>query len=469
MMAGSRRLAEPGKLGLPVALVLLAFCLLASLGCSSAPLAVSGSGDPGPLAEPRELAAHGALSLSPSQVPAPDLTDGLSVGEAVSLSLARSWDLRAQEARRHEAEGEAESASTWSNPELRSQRLEILRPFGSDEDDKERPWYDGLDLSIRWRLPRPGVDSGRAEGARHRAEAEASTSLRSRQELAARVRILFFRIVRFDARIELGEEELKLRRALMEMVERQLGSGSATGLDRSLAELDHWEARAVQERRQERRNDLWLELSSLTGLDPATGMKLGPPVDAAPCSMVDLDVSSLVEQAMARRPDLLALQQRLAEAEARLQAAYWSRLPWPRFTELSYRFDESRSGDWIHLGLALDLPLLDWKGGEIAALRARRARRKAMLEAGRVQVERAVRQALASLRSRGKILATFEQARPAIDASLSQMKKAIEAGQADLLELVSVKEREMRLSRAWIDARMGCHMARTALNLALGK
>ena len=394
-----------------------------------------------------------------------NLEDGLDISEALALALARSHELRIWQARRQEAEGRALSLETWSNPELRSQDWSILGPLGPSGS----PIWKRADLSLRFRPPRPGVQANQAQGAWRRAEAAALNELRARQLLGGRVRGLYLHLLGLGAQQELDRRELERQSHLRDLVRQGIAAGSATDLDQSLSELDQWEAMRRLDSLGEQRRRVWLELAALTGLEPRQSPELLPAPLSEPCPMPGVDDDTLLARAESQRPDLRAMRKAVEEVNLRLAAEGWARLPWPGFLELAYCLGRDHVSDSLELGLAVDLPLIDLHKGEIRTLQGLLARRRAELDLRRQEMEIELRQAADALRTSHRVLLGFERVWPAIQASLKQVQLAIDAGEADIFRLAPIRERELRLRRGRIDARLRCHLARVALDLALGE
>jgi cobalt-zinc-cadmium efflux system outer membrane protein len=82
----------------------------------------------------------------------------------------------------------------------------------------------------------------------------------------------------------------------------------------------------------------------------------------------NLDVDPLLSQALTQRGEIAAATASVAAAQATVSVAKWSRLPDPAIPGAYKRQSDGFDGPF--LGLAIPLPLWDWKGGDVAAATA---------------------------------------------------------------------------------------------------
>lgn len=415
------------------------------------------------------LASAPAAGATPAAV---ELADGLSLAEAIALAQAADPErkLRLWQTEEQEALGKAEAEAAWDNPELRLEKWKAWESSPEPGEQREAAGLvGGMEVALRWSPPRPGEKPALTEAGQRRAEAARWFGRREQQLLSFRVGELFLQLLGAEAVRALAAEEVELRGRLAEMVQSQLAAGSATGVLHSQAVLDRWDATAELLELELERDKAWVALAALTGLagpPPA----LDPSLLEAPCELPPgTDEAMIVRRALLQRPDLAAIRRELSAAESELRAASRSRLFWPRWFQLGYEIGDPGKPDTLELGLAFELPLLDDRMGDVQEQAALRDRQQALLEAQAGLVAFEVRDALAVIRVRKATLAALERARPSTESALALVTQAIAAGQSDPLALAKIKEKEARLRKRWIEAKLDCQLALLNLQLALGE
>jgi outer membrane protein TolC len=167
------------------------------------------------------------------------------------------------------------------------------------------------------------------------------------------------------------------------------------------------------------------------------------------------------------------------KSEAALRAEYAQRVPWIRFFEVGYLWADRtsfRSGvpvygerDGTVLGVALDLPILDWNQAGVSAGEARRRQERAcfrevladVLESARSSIERwsAARERLESV---------AERLAPLLDRVVAQAEQAVAAGRGSEADLLEARDRVLKLRETELDAVEACVEASIDAEYATG-
>ncbi|GEM_PF-2718679 len=457
---GQRPAAGPACCGL-LSLILI----VALAGCYAAQ----------PLREPSVSSgpSDGAWSLTEafgdsSGGPKVELRDGLTEQEAVALALRRSPSLSALRHRREAAKGEIGIARALPNPEFRVGDLRAgrLRSLFPGEDDSFIP-FQGVDLGARWSLPYPAVMGARIRAARHGLE-EAEAELEGAcSGLAARVRLLHAAASALEEEVRLAVNLVDLRRRQRDLTSRAVERMSATVLDEGAAQLEYLEAVAEVERLHLTRQETLRELSALLRLPEADTLRVVATVLSFNLTL--RDDAALIREAFSRA-DLRAMRARHAQADARVAEAYGGRIPWPGYLQVSYELAGRQDPGGWEIGLGIELPLLNWGTAKVRRLEAERATREAEFEARTGEVASEVRRVLGRLRACARGVALYrDEILPAVELSLDQTRRAVEAGQADQRRLLAVQERALKERRAYLEALLGYQQSLIELDRATGK
>ena len=134
------------------------------------------------------------------------------------------------------------------------------------------------------------------------------------------------------------------------------------------------------------------QLTALT-VPADAGIELAPagPLAGDPPS---LGVDPLLSQALTHRGEIAAAIASVEAAHSTVSVAKWARLPDPALTGGYKRQSDGFNGPF--LGLAIPLPLWDWRGGDIAAAEALVEEAEAQEQLARIQVTNDVRNATQS-------------------------------------------------------------------------
>ena len=200
----------------------------------------------------------------------------------------------------------------------------------------------------------------------------------------------FYRLASASQRSRLSQEVLALTTRLADIASRQLREGEISRLDYNLAvvELGRARARAIATAREQQTN--MIELARVAGLPDSLAVVAtvsdSLPVVAgdslhAPQSLRDstlaLDVSTLTQHAVSRRPDVAERSATIRQAEALLSLSRREALPNPILRAVLEQ-PTSSGPSTIRPGIGFTLPFLNRNQGDRQALAA--AARQSRLE-----------------------------------------------------------------------------------------
>ncbi|MEC9073140.1 MAG: TolC family protein, partial [Myxococcota bacterium] len=256
----------------------------------------------------------------------------LTAEEAVRLGLMRHPRLRAARVGVDVAKAAVEGAVRRQNPELRLSQWHM-------EDVADGRWAT-LDLSLRFRPERPGMNASRraiGEQGVHQANAEV---LDVSRELTREIRRLHARGVLSRERMKTAEREAELRQEGLQLMSARVAAGAATAVDLELARAALAEVRdEAAEFRVEMAGAQEL-LYTLIGEDGERVRLGGLPGGVSPKGPPSLpEARELESQALNHRPEILDASADLVRAQARLWQEGRRSWPWLRFAQVGYELE----------------------------------------------------------------------------------------------------------------------------------
>lgn len=384
----------------------------------------------------------------------------LDVEAAVALALRESATARGARARLAVARAEGEAATQLENPQLRLRNVAIDRMIDGSME---------MELALRVPIPQPWTRDAQARRAKLRfAEVQAASADLGRQ-LRGVVRKLFARL----RALELDDAHLTTAIALAAqqraIIATRVETGVATEVDASILRLRHAMALDQQAALKLRRTQLIGQLRLLVGARPGQQITFRPARGPFVLRALKLSTKALIERSLRRRKDLRRAAARVGVAQADAYIARSQRWPWLRFAELSYRVRDPLQKDSFDFMLAIDLPLLSWNSGSIAAGDAQLARRrieeKALLLSAVGEVEDAARRLRVTAE---RLQAARRSLLPAMDAGSAAVKIAMRHGMVDPLRATILEWRRVRAQRRYLEAGLAHQDALIDLEAAVG-
>jgi len=445
--------------------LLILACSLTAVGC--------GSYQSRPLLESeiyRELEAIRLEALMPAaggekspSSPELDASDGISADEAVLVALFFNPALRAFRQERGVAEGELIAAGLLQNPELQVTWLKI-------EHFTKSLATSGFDVALNWAPPRPGELGAKEARAQARIEEVRAQIANEEWKLASKVKKSFAALLAAVERLRLVQSSLRLQERIRQFVRDRRQLGDASILDVNLVDIEFAQVLREELAVTNERDRARLELNSLLGLPPLLEVKLQTTGDPLAYVPFDIDPSAMENALLTHRPDLLAAKQEYEQAEQSLRLAYIERWPWFRFGP-AYARDEldGEAGNRWGVGLGIDLPLANLNQGQIAILEAKREK----LREGFIATLHAVREefyeARRNLDAQARLIQLFEQSiRPALDENVRLTEAGFQAGELNLLQVITIQDKALKSRRDGIEAQLEYWKAVYEIERAVG-
>jgi outer membrane protein, heavy metal efflux system len=373
-----------------------------------------------------------------------------TIDEIVALALKHSADLAALEKETAAAHSLAVQAGTISNPTLELQGSTGRLTGSPDEHSASIGINQEFPLNNKLRLRREAMQR----------EAEA---MRRQRDNAARllkdeVSVLALDYSLTSERRELASELVKLNRDLVAVSGERFKAGDIPELDLNLAkvELARAESRLLEVEREG--IPLRVKIASLTGLNEAD-IKLADRLSAPQPSSKTGD---LVKQALALRPDFLALAlerdkaetgHRLAKAEAipNLTAGLFAQ--WEQSSVEVGGMSSVNRDTQLGIRLSMPIPVFDRNAGGRSAARARLdaadSRRLALEQSIVAEIEAAI----SRLSSSERILALFEQGIiPQLTENLTLTREAYRLGEVGIISVIEEQKKFFEVKDGYLSA-----------------
>lgn len=299
---------------------------------------------------------------------------------------------------------EARALATRGNPDLRAVRVDVdiargeLRQAGVLVQSNPE-----VDLLTRGLGPEVGIvqtiEVAGQRGVRRRAaRAAVDRSLASTADVTRTmlgdVDRAFYRTVAAGRRNALAAEILELNRRLSEVARQQLAAGAISTFDYTLAAVELGRSRARVLSAQREYIEAMSELHRLLGLEPQASIVAV--MDSVPRPLLDAD--SLLDLALARRPDLTERMAALRMANAAATLARREALPDLLLRVSSERVEGTDTRE-LRPGLGLAVPLFNWNRGTVQARQAAVHQAELAREGLRTRVRNEVARAVVSYRA----------------------------------------------------------------------
>jgi cobalt-zinc-cadmium efflux system outer membrane protein len=412
--------------------------------------------------------AIGHAAAQTTDLPAPrvvpvarDSTQPLTLEQALRWALENNPTLRTQRQAHNVAAAEMVIARTYPfNPALENRVQDASGPTSAGIGNVV-PIEEVLVLELEVR----------GQG-KYRREAASAALSRTDWTIADQEQTLAVQVVRaFDAllyqqeKMRLLERVVQLDQELVANVTRLFNANVLGASDRIVAETELDDARAALSLGRVNvitaQAALRTALGTVTETFTAEGTLEMPP---AP-----LDLATLTEQALQRRPDLKARQSALLEAEASLRLTDANRYGNPAIGPV-FTYDPSRASS-IGAQINVPLPVLNNHRGDILKAQAVRAQAQLELQQTEITIRQEVEAAVAHLRAAEARATMYRtQVLPHLEQALQDVRKLFQANAkgVGLLQVVDVQRKLATAQAAYLDALFEQSQARAELFAAVG-
>lgn len=353
----------------------------------------------------------------------------LTLAEARALAERVSPEIAGAQAGIRAAEGRARQAGAFPNPVASYAREQTSGGGARNSQDI---------ITLEQQLELGGQRGARQDAAQALRSAAEARLAATRAQLGLDVTRAYAQAVAADRRAALASDAATIFSEAGRVGRERLAAGDMSGYEHRRLRLEsaRYTARQAEAEmvRTNARRSLATLLSSSDQIVQPEALILTDTLMPGPLAV---PVDSLVALALARRPELLALQREMGMARAEARLARAERIPSPSLGA-GYKHEETAGG--ASLGgfvaqVSLPLPLWDRRGGAVQAADAELDRRQADVETIRRRTERDVRDAYESSQALATQLEVLGH-RLGQDAStgLRAAQAAYREGETSLLE-----------------------------------
>lgn len=320
-----------------------------------------------------------------------------------------------------------------------------------------------LAVGIEQRFETGGQRAHRIDRAQAEVEAERARAEDVQRVIDLAVARTFYRALAADLRLRLTEENERLARELHDVAGRRLDAGEGRPLEVNTARIRLAEAQRRTVAARTERQVATVRLAQLLGLAPSTQVVLQGdlPSDETPAAA---DV--LVARAMSARSDLGAAARDIDAARAAVDLA--DAEAWPD-VGVGVFYGREEGDDIVTAGLRVPIPLFNRNQGERERARATRERLVAERDALTLSVEADVHIALLAYERARTALRIYDaEVLRAQDESLALLRRAFEAGDVGIPDVIVVQREVIEGREGYLDARLDLAHARASLLAAVG-
>lgn len=280
------------------------------------------------------------------------IATAVSEQQVIELALKNSRKLQSLATNVAIANYRLRSSGSMRNPELRIS--EVSTRYYTQE-------FDELRVGLRFRLPQLGELGEEKQQARVDLWDRKVEEVRYRQELISRVRKDYADVLMYDQLAEIARQRVAKADERIQIIEKLVELGRRSVVYLTKAKMWHAESK----------NDLALALQNQSlarrKLAKRTNLPENTPIVANELPEVTQDVDELIKLAIAQRPEIEFVQQRIELANKQQKLEYLKLIPWFNFIELSYHAEKERREDWGEFMAGINLPLFNWNIGNIQA------------------------------------------------------------------------------------------------------
>jgi len=456
---------------------LLVVPLLAA-GCATAPEPASRPESP-----PQVASTWTALASAPVPPSSPDLAlvpwvdsfHDSTLSALVTEGLAHNHDLQALARSLEAARATATIAGADRLPQLTAgadaagRQTAVETPAGVTSIRTEN--Y-GLGLNLSWEIDLWGrLRDGTAAAIADTQATEADLAA-ARLSLAGQIAKAWFRTSTARLQLALAEDTVRSFQSSADLVRNRFEAGISTSLELRLALANAAAARALREQRRQELDTASRQLEALLGRYPAAHIGTINTLPTPPAAVP----AGLPADLLARRPDILAANRRLAAADARVRQAQKAMLPALRLTgsggTASTELSDLLDADYTVWSIAAGLTQPIFQGGR---LRAAADRATALAEGSHATYLQTVQRAFLEVETRLAAETTLRsreenllEAATHSDGAERLARDEYEAGLSDIITMLESQRRALEARSTWLSVREQRLDNRVDLHLALG-
>ncbi|NGY03693.1 TolC family protein [Solimonas terrae] len=302
--------------------------------------------------------------------------------------------------------------------------------------------------------------------------AAAAQAEASRESIASHAALAYIQVLGSEEMLASARADLGLANDLLSLSRDQQKAGIASGVDVARAETAVAQDRYAVSESETAIAQARLQLQRLAVLPMDQPLKLSGDLDHA--AAPELDIAHALQTADSQRPELVAIDASIRQADAELSAAKRRRLPTLSLVAdygLSSNTPGQNDEDTYRYGATIDLPL--YAGGAIKAqedaAKLRLEQQRIQLEDLRQQIEQDVRLAIATAAASREQVRAALSARDLAERELELARDRFSNGVADNVDVIRAQTSLARARAQAIAAQAAYQQARVNLAAAQGK
>jgi cobalt-zinc-cadmium efflux system outer membrane protein len=425
--------------------------LLLPAACASNPAAVTPQTVSSGIAERARIDPQGWPTRERGALPpGVSLADGLTLEEASAAALWNNPAFQLALTDLGVARADVTEAGLLRNPVL-----SVLFPWGPKQFEATASWA----IDSIWQRPR------RLAAARLDVDAIAARLIQDGVVLVGTVRSAYIQAVSAGRRAEIARETANAVARFADIVEARLKGGEISELEARATRDDRLVAEVAARGAEHDRALALTRLKAIVGLpqDTTFTLTLLPELAVQDCG----DVTVLVKDALAARPDVRAAEIAVEAAAARAGLA---RAQAVAVTAMLDANGEGKEGFEMGPGVTVELPVFSRNSGGRARAAAAFTQAQARYLLVRARVDEDVHTAAATLARARDVVGLWEgEALQSVTVAQRQAQLAYEAGELQLLAALDANRRFGTVRLGALDARRDLLMAAAALDQAVGR
>ena len=374
-----------------------------------------------------------------------------SVQQAVEYSLQNNGDLKALREEKGVLEAGKIRADLYPNP--------VLEMDGTTGEFSGSPSENRISVGISQEFLTMGKRGKRLRVAEKELEGFDRQFDNSGRLLVEEVKATFYDLLLAEKKVKLAERSIALNNQLLEVTKQRLEAGDIPELEVNLARV---EVARSEGRKVDAERELYpakARLLALMGLSPDQGAGFSGSLEVKPFTRSLLELKEL---ALAKRPDVRALQVETVKGDAEIALARAGRIP--NITAgLGYQRDNTAievggndvkdRDNLIGLKLSIPIPLFDRNQAGIREAQARKGSAKNRYIFARTVVEREVEAAYARLTTTEKALSIYaKDIIPQLEENLKLVQEAYRLGEVGILTVIEEQKKFFEVNDGYLTA-----------------
>jgi len=417
------------------------------LFCMLPGLLIAGPVPADPLPQSAEAAAGGVLSLD----------------MVVAQVLSNNPSLKAARANWEAVKERIPQARAWEDPrasfDVSADRF-VDVPQNAFPDEK---------FMVEQTLPISGKNRLRGRAAGAEAVGAFEEFHRREYELVERARGAYFSLANAYIQLELNRKNAALMKQFVEISRKKYEVGTRTEADVLSAETELARLDEAAFDFQREISDAQTRINTLMDRPAQTPLGQPAPLEFKP---VDLSLEKVEGMALAHRPEVLIAEQKIAAAQARLDAAHKEWVPEPAFRVEGDRYNgASQAVSELLVGFSINLPWFNR-----AKYKAGIRENQKMVESARHELDAVRLDTLGMVRDQLKKAETFhhhtelfrDKLLPLAEQTVTAKRLGYETDKAGFLELLTAQQSAREVESMYWDHLMHYHLALAELETLVG-